>query len=365
MTDSIKVFETSFTDFQSRQDDLNKKIHTAKTRLSEDFDLLDDCAKEHNSQLQIYYELKNMIKDIKEELTNDQDTINPIVRTKIDDYDYNLNNCKKQLDKIRDSKPSYGNSKFIRFVLGRVNCKVWKDNDRVQMRNEYTKFKGRTTYIFILFPLIQLFFYHEHFIWKIHQMWLLYYYMTLALRENILLINGSNIKSWWLYHHYISILITMVLIGWPDQDIYNDESIKVNYFLLMQGLVMFMQHKYQKKRKYVRVSMGKAKKEDLDSTETLEEKPNDLKLLVPLLFIIYLSEFFFGTYLIHKAINLINSFETLINSSELWGKIIFGTCMLTLAIGNFYTTIGVLYLKRQNRKLDKKLRLKRLEKKTK
>lgn len=37
---------------------------------------------------------------------------------------------------------------------------------------------------------------------KIHQLWLLYYYLTLSLRENILLANGSDILHWWIYHHY-------------------------------------------------------------------------------------------------------------------------------------------------------------------
>ena len=38
-----------------------------------------------------------------------------------------------------------------------------------------------------------------------------------------------------------------------------------------------------------------------------------------------------------------------LNSSEFWGTIIFGTCMLTLAIGNAFTTITVLQSKSKNR----------------
>ena len=36
--------------------------------------------------------------------------------------------------------------------------------------------------------------------------WLLYYYLSLALRENILKANGSEIHSWWFMHHYISMV---------------------------------------------------------------------------------------------------------------------------------------------------------------
>lgn len=28
--------------------------------------------------------------------------------------------------------------------------------------------------------------------------WLSYFYLALALRENVLLVNGSNIKGWWV-----------------------------------------------------------------------------------------------------------------------------------------------------------------------
>ena len=289
MSESLEVFETSYKDFKLVQKDLNIRLKKAKQRLAEDFDLLDDCAKEYSSQSKIYDDLLQMKKDIANEIKDSDDTK---IKLALKDYESELNDSKKNLDAMRDSKPSYGHSLFVRLMLGRVNCKSWKDAEKIQMKNEYTKFKERTLYIFILFPLIQLFLFSKHFIFTLHQIWLSYYYMTLALRENVLKINGSHIKSWWIYHHYISIIATFVVIGWPDQDIYVNESIKLNYFLLLQGLVMFMQHRYQKRRKYARVSIGKAKQNDLDSSETLEEKPSDLKMLVPLLFVTYCCEFF-------------------------------------------------------------------------
>jgi hypothetical protein len=38
--------------------------------------------------------------------------------------------------------------------------------------------------------------------------WLLYYYLSIALRENILKANGSEIHGWWFMHHYISMVCT-------------------------------------------------------------------------------------------------------------------------------------------------------------
>lgn len=34
--------------------------------------------------------------------------------------------------------------------------------------------------------------------------WLLWFYTTLALREHVLRINGSSVRSWWIRHHYYS-----------------------------------------------------------------------------------------------------------------------------------------------------------------
>ena len=48
----------------------------------------------------------------------------------------------------------------------------------------------------------------------IFQVWLLYYYVTLALREHILKVNGSNINRWWTIHHYMAILMSIIVLTW-------------------------------------------------------------------------------------------------------------------------------------------------------
>ena len=48
-----------------------------------------------------------------------------------------------------------------------------------------------------------------------------YYYVSLALRENILRVNGSNIRPWWITHHYLSSFMSIVLLTWPEGENYN------------------------------------------------------------------------------------------------------------------------------------------------
>lgn len=43
---------------------------------------------------------------------------------------------------------------------------------------------------------------------------LVWYYCTLTIRENILISNGSRIKGWWVFHHYVSTFLSGVMLTW-------------------------------------------------------------------------------------------------------------------------------------------------------
>jgi hypothetical protein len=109
--------------------------------------------------------------------------------------------------------------------------------------------------------------------------------------------------------------------------------------MIWQGLIMFLQNKYQERRHYVRTSLGKTNQTDSYSTETLIEKPTDLKVLIPLLFITYLIE-------ISISINsLLNTQLTLIKgkglSHDQWSAICSAVLFLILGVGNALTTLNV------------------------
>lgn len=58
-------------------------------------------------------------------------------------------------------------------------------------------------------------------LWKFHsltlQAWLLFFYTSLAFRENILRANGSDIRPWWVYHHYLAMAMALVSLTWGIQ----------------------------------------------------------------------------------------------------------------------------------------------------
>lgn len=144
----------------------------------------------------------------------------------LSDYRLKLDLLRRALDKLRDTKPRTNLGLFMRLMLGQVNMSLWKNADRIRFKDEYNKFKSRTTFVFILWPLAQLVLLlfgarlglptASDMLLKAHQLWLLYYYTTLSLRENILLANGSDIMHWWIYHHYLSMLLALIMLLWPN-----------------------------------------------------------------------------------------------------------------------------------------------------
>lgn len=50
---------------------------------------------------------------------------------------------------------------------------------------------------------------------QLYFLWLGYFYLAAALRENVLLVNGSHIKSWWIQHHCWSAACALLMLGLP------------------------------------------------------------------------------------------------------------------------------------------------------
>jgi len=45
--------------------------------------------------------------------------------------------------------------------------------------------------------------------------WLCYFYVAMAMRECVLLVNGSHIRSWWISHHVWSAAGTLLMLALP------------------------------------------------------------------------------------------------------------------------------------------------------
>lgn len=197
---------------------------------------------------------------------------------------------------------------------------------------------------FIVFPLLWLVNIHvlrhawryTDWIYTLTHIWLLYYYISLSLRENILKVvrgsagaseplrwgcamcaiappqNGSNIRPWWIYHHYVSSVMSVIVLTWPagskcvvvkpvaplvapaprrgrvpppHRRSWESFLPQFTWYFLYQGLVQFFQARYQKARHYARRALGKADHMDIANSETINEFHAGLWIIVALVVI--------------------------------------------------------------------------------
>jgi len=115
--------------------------------------------------------------------------------------------------------------------------------------------------------------------------------------------------------------------------------------MFVQGLVMLVQNFYQANRAYARKALEKQKAIDCDTSETLVEKPTNLILLVPLLFLVYICEAAISFYCLYHYIY--PSSEDI--EEDHWPKLAFAILFFILCGGNCYTTISILITKQQDR----------------
>merc|ERR1712154_246463 len=234
-------------------------------------------------------------------------------------------------------------SYFVSLIMGKVSVRIWNKGDRFKFKSEYNRFKERWMMIFFIFPAFQILFGFNMFINQLQSLLFFFYYSSLAIRENILSLNGSRIEPWWIYHHYWSMLISILsLIIYSDQ--ISDGYIYLNYFFFYQGIVMLLQNDYQKKRHYARKALAKKTQFDIRTTEVIDETPHSkYKILIPALYLTYFIQLLISIYFLSTSsssnISKLKSIQIIIMSIS-W---------FVLSIGNTSTLSKVLKKKRMQK----------------
>lgn len=98
---------------------------------------------------------------------------------------------------------SFFSGTFMGMLLGNVNVVAARREVRFKVKEEYNTYRDRTALVFLTFPSVLLFLKHYYagqclpgLLVTAYSAWLLFFYTSLALRENILKINGSDIRPW-------------------------------------------------------------------------------------------------------------------------------------------------------------------------
>ncbi|CAH8316369.1 unnamed protein product [Eruca vesicaria subsp. sativa] len=243
--------------------------------------------------------------------------------------------------------PSKPQGRFVTMFLGPVNVRASRKDIQLKVKEEYNSYRDRTALLFLVFPAILLTL--RSYVWdgclpafpvQLYEAWLLFLYAGLAMRENILRANGSDIRSWWLYHHYCAMAMALVSLTWEIKGQPNcvQKQKGVRLFLqwaMMQGVAMLLQNRYQRQRLYTRIALGKAKRMDVVWGETAGVD-GQLWLLCPLLFTLQGFEAYVGLQLLRTVLTGV--------VAE-WQVLICGVLLVVMAVGNFINTVETLMVK--------------------
>lgn len=187
-------------------------------------------------------------------------------------------------------------------------------------------------------------------------LFMLIFFTGLALRESVLKVNGSRIRSWWIEHHYWSIATCAILLLLPV----DSASVQfcVNKFLWWawwQSLIMILQNRYQRSRLVTRIALGKAMAMDVVSGES-SGNFGQLVLLYPLLFWLQALQANIGFMMVRRGWGAASAapsegwLDLEKHESDLRGSrgvLLVGVLMLIMAICNFRNTVATILQKRK------------------
>uniref|UniRef100_A0A8C2JCZ9 Zgc:103681 n=1 Tax=Cyprinus carpio TaxID=7962 RepID=A0A8C2JCZ9_CYPCA len=166
---------------------------------------------------------------------------------------------------------------------------------------------------------------------------LVWYYCTLTIRESILISNGSRIKGWWVFHHYISTFLSGVMLTWPDGETYQSFRNQFLAYCLYQSFVQYLQYYYQSGCLYRLKALGERHNLDLTVEGFQSWMWRGLTFLLPFLFLGHVIAITFLFLFLFLQVSMC------------------GFCFLVLFVGNFFTTLAVVRHKRKNQQKTKSL----------
>lgn len=200
---------------------------------------------------------------------------------------------------------------------------------RISYKVEYEKTKVICVIIHILISLLQLLLNYAP-LDAISNFFLLYHYSTMTVREHILVVNGSNIRPWWIFHHYLSIVLAATLLVWPNGPTYQTIRPTIVYFGLYMAVVQLMQYRNQVSRLYTLRALSR-----VDPMETTTDAENlhlttSLIILLPFLFFGHGFQFFMSFRFYKLAVLTLFSEWQVILLSGLFACIASGNLIMTL-----------------------------------
>ncbi|XP_063002815.1 ion channel TACAN [Elgaria multicarinata webbii] len=231
------------------------------------------------------------------------------------------------------------NGLYLSLVLGNVNVTLLSKPAKFAYKDEYEKFKLYLTIILLMLSFTCRFLLNSRVADAVFNFLLVWYYCTLTIRESILINNGSKIKGWWVFHHYVSTFLSGVMLTWPDGLMYQKFRNQFLTYSMYQSFVQFLQYYYQSGCLYRLRALGERHTMDLTVEGFQSWMWRGLTFLLPFLF--------FGQF--WQLYNAVTLFQLARHPEcKEWQVLMCGLPFFTLFTGNFFTTLRVVHQKFQD-----------------
>ncbi|XP_076745511.1 transmembrane protein 120A-A isoform X3 [Maylandia zebra] len=231
------------------------------------------------------------------------------------------------------------NGLYLNLVLGNVNITLLNKQSKFAYKDEYEKFKLVLTVILFVFSFTCRFLLSYRVLDALFNFLLVWYYCTLTIRESILISNGSRIKGWWVFHHYVSTFLSGVMLTWPEGALYQMFRNQFLSYCLYQSFIQFLQYYYQSGCLYRLRALGERHNMDLTVEGFQSWMWRGLTFLLPFLF-------FYHFWQLYNSITLFRMFQ--LPECKEWQVFMCGCSYLVLFMGNVFTTLAVVYQKYMN-----------------
>uniref|UniRef100_T1J6E3 Transmembrane protein 120 homolog n=1 Tax=Strigamia maritima TaxID=126957 RepID=T1J6E3_STRMM len=254
-----------------------------------------------------------------------------------------MNDRSEQIRDLEQTLPR-SNGFYLKIILGNVGVSLMNNQDKFRYKDEFEKFKLIVTAIGVVWSFINLTLVNYRAMDSAFMFLLVWYYCTLTIRESILKVNGSRIKGWWRAHHFISTVVSAILLIWPDTPIYHMFRKQFMVFNLYIGLLQYLQFRYQQGCLYRLKALGERHNMDITIEGFHSWMWKGLSFLLPFLYLGYLFQLYNAYVLYHLAHHEL--------CTE-WQVPVLSVSFLVLFLGNIITTSSVI-----PQKLTEKLVLK-------
>ncbi|XP_058268121.1 ion channel TACAN isoform X2 [Hemibagrus wyckioides] len=208
------------------------------------------------------------------------------------------------------------NGLYLSLVLGNVNVTLLNKQAKFAYKDEYEKFKLYLTVILLLFSF------------------------------TCRLVVSYRIKGWWVFQHYVSTFLSGVMLTWPEGELYQMFRNQFLSYSMYINFVQFLQYYYQSGCLYRLRALGERHNMDLTVEGFQSWMWRGLTFLLPFLFFGHFWQLYNGITLFQMA---------QLPEWKEWQVLMCGSTFLVLFMGNFFTTLGVVYQKYTNQEKAKEL----------